>query len=93
MEHLSALLRKKLSHPRFKEALRFGKIKKVVEDFFAKKGFGVEVLTFEDKTGLLTIRVSHPAFAREVLGYQATIGALCKRHELLPVKKLIIRQR
>lgn len=70
MQHLGGILEKKLSHPRFKEALSFGRLKAMGEAFFREKKLAADIVEFDSKTRTLTLKVSHPSIARELLGYQ-----------------------
>lgn len=93
MQHVARILEKKFSHPRFREALTFGSLKKSAEKFFCDRGLKVNIVEFDSKEGILTINVSHPSVARELLGYQEELNAILKRSCSPRVKSLRIKSR
>lgn len=88
MRKLAILLQKKISHPRFAQAVTFGKIKEVVETFLAQKQLRMSVREFDEKTQTLTIKTSHPSIAREILGYHQEFNDVLKKEGLPPIKHI-----
>lgn len=86
MKRLGAFLQKKFSHPQFKKALIFGRIKECVEEFFFKKGLRVWVREFDDKERSIVITAAHPGIARELLGYQIALNSALEKEGLPQIK-------
>lgn len=88
MQHVGGILEKKFSHPRFREALTFGKIKEIGERLFREKGIPAKIVEFDFNTHVLRIQTAHPSASRELLGYHEKLNALLKGEGLPAVIRL-----
>ncbi len=71
---MGGILEKKLSQPRFKEALAFGAIKRAAEEFFREKKLAVDILEFDFRSHTLVLKTPHSSMSRELLSYHEELN-------------------